>query len=307
MGVVDVIFVEDMGKFFDINLVELLQCIIGVLINCVNGEGLEVIVCGFGGNFNLIILNGCQMLVVNVVLIIGNLFDQGVLGIMCLFDFFNLVFEGVSGIEVYKIGCVVVLFGGIGVIININMLKLLVQGNDCVFIGVKVMKDESGDGVILELSGVVNWVNDDGNFGVVLFGLFQECDFGSCYMSVENYQLYNWDLNFLGIFGLVDGVNVINVLEEGQLVVMFLNLGIGLNEDNCECVNGMLIVQYVFNDNMIIMVDVIYVSNIILLIFIVDGIWFVCQFIDMEFDGNLVVVIFICFIEDIDGGKDFFF
>lgn len=50
-GIVDVICVEDIGKFLDINFVELLQCVFGVVIDCDVGEGCQIIVCGFGGDF----------------------------------------------------------------------------------------------------------------------------------------------------------------------------------------------------------------------------------------------------------------
>lgn len=59
LGVMDVIFVEEMGKFLDFNFVELLMCILGVIVSCNNGEGSQIIVCGFGFEFNLIMLNGC--------------------------------------------------------------------------------------------------------------------------------------------------------------------------------------------------------------------------------------------------------
>ena len=306
-GVVDAISAEDMGKFPDTNLAESLQRITGVSINRVNGEGSEVTVRGFGGNFNLITLNGRQMPAANVASITGNPLDQGASGTTRSFDFSNLASEGVSGIEVYKTGRAAVPSGGIGATININTLKPLAQGNDRASIGVKAMKDESGDGVTPELSGVANWLNDDGNFGVALFGSFQERDSGSRHMSVENYQLYNWDSNSPGTFGLVDGANVTNAPEEGQLVAMPSNLGIGLNEDNRERVNGMLTVQYAPNDNMTITADATYASNTISSTSIVDGIWFARQFTDMEFDGNPVVATPIRFTEDIDGGKDFFF
>ena len=71
-GVVDAISAVDMGKFPDTNLAESLQRITGVSINRVNGEGSEVTVRGFGGNFNLITLNGRQMPAANVGTITGN-------------------------------------------------------------------------------------------------------------------------------------------------------------------------------------------------------------------------------------------
>ena len=76
-GVVDAISAEDMGKFPDTNLAESLQRITGVSINRVNGEGSEVTVRGFGGNYNLVTLNGRQLPAANVGTITGNPQDKG--------------------------------------------------------------------------------------------------------------------------------------------------------------------------------------------------------------------------------------
>ena len=217
-GVVDAISAEDMGKFPDTNLAESLQRITGVSINRVNGEGSEVTVRGFGGNFNLITLNGRQMPAANVASITGNPLDQGASGTTRSFDFSNLASEGVSGIEVYKTGRAAVPSGGIGATININTLKPLSQGENRASIGAKAMKDYSGDGVTPELSGVANWSNDDNTFGVAVFGSYQERDSGSRHMSVENYQLYNWDSTSPGTFGLVESlfldINSYNLIKQ---------------------------------------------------------------------------------------------
>ena len=60
-GVMDAISAEDIGKFPDTNLAESLQRITGVSVNRVEGEGSEVTIRGFGGQFNLVTLNGRQM------------------------------------------------------------------------------------------------------------------------------------------------------------------------------------------------------------------------------------------------------
>ena len=59
-GVMDAISAEDIGKFPDTNLAESLQRITGVSVNRVEGEGSEVTIRGFGGQFNLVTLNGRQ-------------------------------------------------------------------------------------------------------------------------------------------------------------------------------------------------------------------------------------------------------
>ena len=89
-GVVDAISAEDMGILPDTNLAESLQRITGVSINRVNGEGSEVTVRGFGGNFNLITLNGRQMPAANVSTITGNPQDKGTKGSSRSFDFSNI-------------------------------------------------------------------------------------------------------------------------------------------------------------------------------------------------------------------------
>ena len=60
-GVMDAISAEDIGKFPDANLAESLQRVTGVSVNRVEGEGSEVTIRGFSGQFNLVTLNGRQM------------------------------------------------------------------------------------------------------------------------------------------------------------------------------------------------------------------------------------------------------
>ncbi len=306
-GVVDAISAEDMGKFPDTNLAESLQRITGVSINRVNGEGSEVTVRGFGGNFNLITLNGRQMPAANVASITGNSDDQGASGSTRSFDFSNLASEGVSGIEVYKTGRAAVPSGGIGATININTIKPLSQGENRMSFGAKAMKDESGEGVTPELSGMGNWSNDDNTFGVAVFGSYQERNSGSRVMNQSQFQLFNWDSTSPGTFGLVDGATVTNAPEEGQLVAMPPNVGYGVNEDSRERLNGMITLQYAPSETLTLTADATYASNTMESTSITDGVWFARQFTDMEFDGNPIVATPIRFSEDIDGGKDFFF
>lgn len=305
-GVVDAISAVDMGKFPDTNLAESLQRITGVSINRVNGEGSEVTVRGFGGNFNLITLNGRQMPAANVSTITGNPVDKGSTGSSRSFDFSNIASEGVSGIEVYKTGQAAVPSGGIGATININTLKPLATGQNRASVGIKAVKDESGHGVTPELSGVTNWVNDDGNFGISLFGSFQERDSGSRHMSVEQFQLREWSATDIDTF-TAPGADVINSPTVGQIVAIPSNIGLGTNQDNRERTNLMLTVQYEPVDDLIITADATYAKNEQNSTSLIDGIWFSQQFNSVEFDGNPVVSTPVKFSEDIEGGKDFFF
>ncbi|PKG98053.1 TonB-dependent receptor [Paraglaciecola sp. MB-3u-78] len=305
-GVVDAISAVDMGKFPDTNLAESLQRITGVSINRVNGEGSEVTVRGFGGNFNLITLNGRQMPAANVSTITGNPVDKGSSGTSRSFDFSNIASEGVSGIEVYKTGQAATPSGGIGATININTIKPLAAGENRASVGVKAVKDEGGDGVTPEISGLTNWVNDEGNFGISLFGSFQERNSGSRHASVEQFQLREWAEGDLENF-TAPGVEVINPPTIGQIVAIPSNIGLGVNEDERERTNAMLTVQFAPMENLTLTADVTYAKNEQNSKSLIDGVWFSQQFNSVEFDGNPVVSTPVKFSEDIDGGKDFFF
>jgi TonB-dependent receptor len=311
-GVVDAISAVDMGKFPDTNLAESLQRITGVSINRVNGEGSEVTVRGFGGNFNLVTLNGRQMPAANVGTITGNPQDKGAAGTSRSFDFSNLASEGVSGIEVYKTGRAGGASGGIGATININTLKPLEQSENTASVGLKGVQDESGDGITPELSGVATWVSEDSTFGVSLFGSFQERDSGSRHMSTEVYELrtYNGadDLNSLTI----PGATVVNEPSIGQILAIPSNIGLGTNEDNRKRTNAMLTLQYEPVEDLRFTFDATYAKNEKESTSLIDGIWFARQFSSVEFDGNPVVSTPVKFSETGGAnnqiiGKDFFY
>lgn len=133
------------------------------MIDCSNGEGLKVIVCGFGLDYNMVILNGCIMLV--VLFFVGGGFLN-----FCVYDFVNLVLESVKLVEVYKIGKVNIVLGGIGVIININIVCFLDNLGLIINVGVKVMYDIIncvGDDIILEILGIFSWIDEEVKFGVL--------------------------------------------------------------------------------------------------------------------------------------------
>mgnify|MGYP006137963229 FL=1 len=309
-GVVDAISAEDMGKFPDTNLAESLQRISGVSINRVNGEGSEVTVRGFGGGFNLVTLNGRQMPSANVGTITGNPLDQGASGSSRSFDFSNLASEGVRGLQVYKTGRASVATGGVGATINVETIRPLETDGTQISVGVKAVKDTSGDDVTPEVSGLYSWSNDDSTFGVSLFGSFQERDSGSRHASVEEFGLRTWDSSDpsnLSNLGIVDGATIINTPNDGQLVYRPTNLGLGFNEDNRERTNGLLTVQFAPNDSMTFTADAAYAENVQDSSSLIDGVWFNGTVDYVEYDGNPVVAAPVIFAEDVSGGKDFFF
>lgn len=127
-------------------------------------------VWGFGLDFNMVIFNGWIML--GLVLSGGG----GIFNLW-VYDFFDLVFESVCVVEVYKIGRVSIVIGGIGVMINICMVCFfdVFEIGFMVSVGVKVLYDIIncvGDDVIFEVLGYINYFVDDEKFGVIFIGFF---------------------------------------------------------------------------------------------------------------------------------------
>lgn len=302
VGVVDVISVEDIGKFFDINFVELLQCIIGIFIECCDGEGVQVIVCGFGFQFNMVMFNGWQMLGVDVFGVFGQVVIGGVDGGICVFNFVQLVVEVINGIEVYKISQVQVFSGGIGVMINILILCLFDYVGIVVNVGVKLVFDQSqlfDNDLILELLGIFSYSNLEKIFGVSFSVSQQKCK-GGLVQVMENY----WNVQ-LWIGLMLGNLIVVNVLVVGQFYVWFNDLCYVFFEFECECVNGQVVLQFVLMDSLILIVDYIYLINEIIENCGEQGMWLQnSNYINVEFDisGVVVMLVYIC---EIVGIKDF--
>src|SRR6187399_1084949 len=165
-GVVDGISAEDIGKFPDTNLAESLQRITGVSIDRVNGEGSKVTVRGFGPGYNLVTLNGRALPTASIASIGQDQNGDFVSGTTRSFDFSNIASEGVNSLVVYKTARASVTSGGIGAAIDIVTRKPLdgalgFTGS----IGAKAVYDDSDTQyaqVTPEVSGLLNWVNDDG-------------------------------------------------------------------------------------------------------------------------------------------------
>lgn len=306
-GVVDAISAEDIGKFPDTNLAESLQRITGVSINRVNGEGSEVTVRGFGGGFNLVTLNGRQLPAANVASVTGNSDDAGATGTSRSFDFSNLASEGVTGIQVYKTGNAAVPTGGIGATINIQTIKPLEGGNQST-IAVKAMHDEGGeDSITPEVAGLWSWANDQGTFGMSLFGSYQDRSSSTRGVNVSGYSFFNYSdsLSFL------QNATVVNAPADGALMALPFNIGMNYANIDRERTNGMLTLQFAPSDRTTITADALYTTQEMSNRNLVPGIWYSRQFAYMEFDGSDIVATPLRLIENIappDGrGKDLFY
>ncbi|WP_340677323.1 TonB-dependent receptor [Paraglaciecola sp.] len=165
-GIVDAINAEDIGKFPDSNLAESLQRITGVSIDRANGEGSQVSVRGFGGERNLVTLNGRQLPTTT-----GSR----------SFDFANLAAESVSGVEVYKTSNASVPTGGIGATINILTARPLDNPGQHASVSLQALNDTSTNsgGVTPEMSGIYSTTSEDGKFGVSISASYSERESGN--------------------------------------------------------------------------------------------------------------------------------
>src|SRR5688572_20400164 len=142
-GVVDAISAEDIGKFPDTNLAESLQRITGISIERRDGEGAQVTARGFGPQFNMVTLNGRQILGADAFGASGQVAIGGVDGGTRAFNFSQLASEAITGLEVYKTSQANVPSGGIGATINIQTDRPFNHQGLVASAGAKAAYDES--------------------------------------------------------------------------------------------------------------------------------------------------------------------
>lgn len=285
VGVVDAISAEDMGKFPDTNLAESLQRITGVSIDRSNGEGSKITVRGFGGDNNMITLNGRMMPAAGVY---GGGSGAGgtVGGATRAFDFANLASESVAGIEVYKTGRASIATGGIGATVNIKSAKPLDTDGLKFSVGGKALMDSTnrtGDDITPELSGLASWSNQDLGLGVGLSLSHSERDSGKSDITVNNWNIGRWSnetaiTNNRGLYSFTvqpaknaDGtdnpnagkVNAVikNAPKEGQLYARPNDLRYAFSDTERTRDNAQLTFQYAPTDAIKMTADYTYANN----------------------------------------------
>ncbi|TGX55671.1 TonB-dependent receptor [Sphingomonas gei] len=291
-GVVDAISAEDIGKFPDTNLAESLQRITGVSITRANGEGSQVAVRGFSGGFNLVTLNGRQLPSTSIDTSTGNAFARGT---GRSFDFQNLASEGVATLEVYKTGRANIPSGGIGASINVVTRRPLDAREDGLSgsIGAKALydttvQDAEGDlsKITPEVSGLINWKNDAGNFGITVFGSYQLRESTSI-QSNPNY----WNIvplaDFLNPAGpyINAGTNITN-RPTTPYVQIPNDSRYQFSENRRERLNGQAVVQFKPTESLEITVDGLYARNKLSDERSEQTNWFQRPFTDVTFDDN---------------------
>ncbi len=303
-GVVDAISAEDIGKFPDTNLAESLQRITGVSVNRVEGEGSEVTIRGFGGQFNLVTLNGRQMPAAdNRVNFFGvNANQPG--GNSRSFDFSNLASEGVSGLQVYKSGRAGTPSGGIGGTINVQTIRPLDVGTQF-SLAAKAVDDAGGDSTTPELSGLGSWTNDEGTFGVTAFASYQERDYSN--RTALGGGFFVWQTPFDATTPAFSNATIINAPGPDQLAGFIPNASMTYTEGQRERTNAAVTLQFAPNDRSTFSVDVMLAQNDQAQRSVGDLPFYVRQFDFASFDGNPVFSVPTLLGEPLvaGGGSDF--
>jgi len=303
-GVMDAISAEDIGKFPDTNLAESLQRITGVSVNRVEGEGSEVTIRGFSGQFNLVTLNGRQMPAAdNAVNFFGvNANRPG--GNSRSFDFSNIASEGVSGLQVYKSGRAGVPSGGIGGTINVQTIRPLDAGTQF-SMSVKAVDDAGGDSVTPELSGLGSWTNDAGTIGVTAFASYQERDYSN--RTALGGGFFVWQSPFDATTPAFANATIINQPGPDQLAGFIPNASMTFTEGERERTNASVTVQFAPSDRSTFTVDLLWARNDQDQQSVGDLPFFVRQFDFAAFDGNPVFSVPTLLGEPLvaGGGSDF--
>jgi TonB-dependent receptor len=266
VGVVDAISAEDIGKFPDTNLAESLQRITGVSISRSNGEGAEVTVRGFGGDKNMITLNGRVMPAADAF--------AGTQGTSRAFNFGNLASESVRSVEVYKTSRASIATGGIGATINIETAKPLATDGVQFSVGAKAVSDttnRTGDDVTPEVSGLFSFTNDDSTWGVLVTASHQERDSGSTSATANDWRVAEWTGEFDNI-GIARGPNgeesnayknsqITNVPAIGQLFAQPNDVRYVFTDQQRVRDNAQLTLQFSPSDKFIGTFDYTYAKN----------------------------------------------
>lgn len=303
-GIVDAISATDIGKFPDTNLAESLQRITGVSVNRVEGEGSEVTIRGFGGQFNMVTLNGRQLPAADNVANFFGLNANAGGGNSRSFDFSNIASEGVSGLQVYKSGRASAPSGGIGGTINVQTHRPLVLGDQYSF-QAKAVDDAGGDSVTPELSGLGSWVNDDNTFGVTAFASYQERDYSN--RTALGGGFFVWQTPFNSSIPAFANATIINEPSPDQLAGFIPNASMTYAEGERERTNLSLTAQYAPSDRMTLTFDAMWARNDQEQTAVGDLPFYVRQFDFAFFDGNPVFTVPTLLGEPLvsGGGSDF--
>ncbi|MGJ8682534.1 TonB-dependent receptor [Paraglaciecola sp.] len=317
-GIVDAISAEDIGKFPDSNLAESLQRITGVSIDRNNGEGDKITVRGFGGDNNMVTLNGRLMPAADAW---GNGGGSG-----RAFSFANLASESVRAVEVYKTGKANITAGGIGSTVNIITAKPLSNEGFHASVGGKLVSDSTvdrGDDVTPEISGIFSFTNDDATWGVGLTFSNQVRHSGSSHSGTGGWNYAEWNPSYdadsdtmsYQAFSIVPGPNgetnaaytngqITNAPADGQLFARPNDLRYYHSDFERDRTNAQLTLQFAPTDDLTATLDYTYVNNEVQQREAQSGFWLNRSFSSVTFDTDQPVATMVMINEDVGGAKD---
>ncbi|MGN6817187.1 MAG: TonB-dependent receptor [Sphingomonas sp.] len=201
----EVVTAQDIGKFPDKNVADSLGRLTGV--NVVTGsasaggfgENQSVSIRGTDPTLNLTLLDGHSVAT-------GDWFvlDQTSGGRS--FDFSLLPSEIVGKLEVYKSSEADLVEGGIGGTINLYSRRPLDLPANSFSLTAQANYNDLADKVKPQVSGLYSWKNQDGTFGILLAGYYQEREFRRDGPEFLGYTTYN---NFAGTNQTVTAPNLI--------------------------------------------------------------------------------------------------
>lgn len=304
VGVVDAVTAEDIGKFPDTNLAESLQRIPGVSIDRQNGEGSKVTVRGFGPGYNLVTLNG-RTLPTATVGIIGQR-DNYTGGQGRSFGFENVAAEGVSGLEVFKTGQSLLPSGGIGATINI-MTRRPLDSDDVGSVAAKALYDSSSGDTTPEFSGLYNWSNEEGTFGIGIFGSYSKRKSAAAIGQANDWVVRTAD-DFFSNTSIVraggDQSNYVNAPEDGDLYAIPQDSRYDYSEIDRKRTNGQIVLQFNPSENLRMTADYTRVENKQTEMRAEQTNWFATPFDQLVFDGEGPVSQALFMQENNNGTKD---
>jgi len=290
-GIVDAISAEDIGKFPDTNLAESLQRITGVSIDRSNGEGSKVTVRGLGPDFNMVTLNGRTMPA-------ASLPGGGGTPNSRAFDFADLASESVRSVSVYKTGKASIASGGIGATIDIRTARPFdaSQTGFVASVGAKALADTTnrvGDDVTPELSGFINYLDDDRIFGVTFTASMQQRDSGSTRAFVNQWRVNPYTGSIPQSPDVANNpaagpaVAVTNAPALGALFAIPSDLRYAQSDSERTRTNAQLTVQYAPNDKLEATLDYTYSKQDLFEARAEQSIWMDdSYFTDLTFDSN---------------------
>ena len=271
---------------------ESLQRITGISISRNNGEGSQITARGFGPDFNMVTLNGRTMPG-------AALTNGGSVGNSRAFNFSDLASESVRAVEVFKTGRASIATGGIGASVNIRTARPFDASETGIMasVGAKALHDTTnrvGDDVTPELSGFINYLNDDRVFGVTFTGSYQQRD-----SAAQGAFVNEWRVNpFNGTVPQSpdpanpdsgDPIVLNNAPAMGQLFGIPSDLRYYMADRERERTNAQLTFQYAPSDDLVATLDYTYSKQDLYEARAEQSIWMDDRyFTNLTFDDNTV-------------------